>query len=232
MSSSGASSTAPTLDTKHPAVAEPDAATRSTTKQDVPLDFFDKPGTEELSRRLSRTVSNNTTTSTRTQDPTAEDFDYKTHLRHTLRRGEKEGVLHRELGVSFEHLTVTGDGSGLAYAPTLGEILTAPARIVSTIKAGRHPATKTILNDFTGSVRPKEMLLVLGRPGAGCSSLLKVLSNNVESFHPIEGEVSYEGASPAEMKRSHAGDIAYLPEVSLPPHCPSIGPDAPSSFQE
>lgn len=77
----------------------------------------------------------------------------------------------------------------------------------------RHPVRKQILANFTGSVKPKEMLLVLGRPGAGCSSLLKVLSNNVESFTSIEGTISYDGLTPAEMAESHAGDIAYLPEV-------------------
>jgi ATP-binding cassette subfamily G (WHITE) protein 2 (SNQ2) len=59
------------------------------------------------------------------------------------------------------------------------------------------------------------MLLVLGRPGAGCSSLLKVLSNNVESFTSVDGAISYDGLSPNEMASSHSGDIAYLPEVRL-----------------
>ena len=44
---------------------------------------------------------------------------------------------------------------------------------------------------MTGQVKPGEMLLVLGRPGAGCTSLLRVLSNHRESFNHVEGEVYY-----------------------------------------
>lgn len=35
------------------------------------------------------------------------------------------------------------------------------------------------------------MLLVLGRPGSGCTSLLKVLSNHREEFDAVHGDVSY-----------------------------------------
>jgi ABC-type hemin transport system ATPase subunit len=34
---------------------------------------------------------------------------------------------------------------------------------------------KTILNSFDGVVKSGEMLVVLGRPGSGCSTLLKTL---------------------------------------------------------
>jgi len=51
-------------------------------------------------------------------------------------------------------------------------------------------------------------------PGSGCSTLLKVLSNNVEAYKSVEGTRSYDGATPDEMAKHHTGDIAYLPEVS------------------
>lgn len=99
-----------------------DTTDRSTPKSKVDLDFFDKEGSNELSRRLSRTQSSLSTASFHTQDPTGDDFDYKQHLRAVLRRGEKEGIINRELGVSFEGLKVTGAGNGLAYGPSMGEI--------------------------------------------------------------------------------------------------------------
>lgn len=36
-------------------------------------------------------------------------------------------------------------------------------RLPAAIKAARHPTRKNILVDFEGTVKPKEMLLVLGR---------------------------------------------------------------------
>ncbi|KAJ5863488.1 hypothetical protein N7455_007556 [Penicillium solitum] len=49
----------------------------------------------------------------------------------------------------------------------------------------------TILNDMTGQLRPGEMMLVLGRPGEGCSSLLKILSNDRDGFGKVDGSVHY-----------------------------------------
>lgn len=61
--------------------------------------------------------------------------------------------------------------------------------------------------------------LRLDSPGSGCSTLLKVLSNNTEAYKSVEGTISYDGASPKEMAAHHSGDIAYLPEVSYACHC-------------
>lgn len=123
MSSSNESTRANTLDGasthKEPLPHSPD---RSTTQSKVPLNYFDKEGSSDLSRRLSRTQSSLSTASFRTQDPTGDNFEYKQHLRAILRRGEKAGIVNRELGVSFEGLRVTGAGNGLAYGPSMGEI--------------------------------------------------------------------------------------------------------------
>ncbi|OQD76768.1 hypothetical protein PENANT_c118G07329 [Penicillium antarcticum] len=45
--------------------------------------------------------------------------------------------------------------------------------------------TKTIIDNPFGYVKPGEMLLILGRPDAGCTSLLNVLSNN-NGWHIIQ----------------------------------------------
>jgi len=100
----------------------------------------------------------------------------------------------------------------LAYGDTFGSLFTGITRIPQAIKNKRHPMVKNILSNFTGVVQPGEMLLVLGRPGSGCTSLLKTLSNNTSAFRSVEGEIEFEGASADEMRKHHAGDIAYLPE--------------------
>ncbi|KAL3447762.1 ABC-2 type transporter-domain-containing protein [Aspergillus insuetus] len=53
------------------------------------------------------------------------------------------------------------------------------------------PRNWTILGEMTGQVRPGEMMLVLGRPGAGCTSLLKVLANDRDGFDKVNGSVHY-----------------------------------------
>lgn len=45
------------------------------------------------------------------------------------------------------------------------------------------------------------MLLILGRPGAGCTSLLRVLVNHRESFNDVKGQVHYGSMDHVEARR-------------------------------
>ncbi|GAA5839263.1 hypothetical protein JCM11251_006022 [Rhodosporidiobolus azoricus] len=172
------------------------------------VNYFSPDG--ELQRSVSRQQTGNT--SLYTQDPLGDDFDFEKHLKHLLRKADKNGVKMRDLGVTFKNLTVTGQGSGLAHGQSLTGAIMAIPSIPTKIAAARHPKRKVILDNFSGTVRPGEMLLVLGRPGSGCTSFLKTLSNNTGSFKSVEGDISYDGVSPEEMRKHHKGDIAYLPE--------------------
>jgi ABC-type multidrug transport system ATPase subunit len=53
------------------------------------------------------------------------------------------------------------------------------------------------------------MMLVLGRPGAGCSTFLKAIANNRESFAEVSGEVSYGGIPAAKQKKMYRGEVNY-----------------------
>lgn len=44
-------------------------------------------------------------------------------------------------------------------------------------------------------------MLVLGRPGAGCTSLLRALANDRASFKEVHGETWYAGMSHDEAKK-------------------------------
>jgi ABC-type multidrug transport system ATPase subunit len=71
------------------------------------------------------------------------------------------------------------------------------------------------LNDFTGCVKPGEMLLVLGRPGAGCSTFLKVIGNQRAGFEDVSGDVTYGGADSKTMAKDFRGEVLYNPEDDL-----------------
>ncbi|KAK5295317.1 ATP-binding cassette transporter snq2, partial [Cryomyces antarcticus] len=66
--------------------------------------------------------------------------------------------------------------------------------------------------DFTGVVRDGEMMLVLGRPGSGCSTFLKAVSNNREGYAEVTGEVSYGGIPAVKQKKMYRGEVNYNPE--------------------
>ncbi|PFH49073.1 hypothetical protein AMATHDRAFT_148472 [Amanita thiersii Skay4041] len=134
-------------------------------------------------------------------------------------RREKASIKARQLGVMFRNLRVVGLGSMASYIPTFGSMFN-PAAMLESIQSLRHPPLRDILSGFEGVVRPSEMLLVLGRPGSGCTTFLKALSNRRSEYHSIEGEVHYDSLSPAEIHSHYRGDVQYCPEDDV--HFPTL----------
>jgi ABC-type multidrug transport system ATPase subunit len=64
------------------------------------------------------------------------------------------------------------------------------------------------------------MLLVLGRPGAGCTSFLKVISNMRDSYTHIGGDVSYGGIDPKAFANRYQGQVCYNEEEDQ--HYPTL----------
>ena len=137
------------------------------------------------------------------------------------RQEQSEDEKTKHTGLVFKNITVKGMGLGAALQGTLGDpFLALPRLFKSFFRRGFNAATgkppvRTILNDFTGSIRPGEMLLVLGRPGSGCSTFLKVLANQRFGFESISGDVSYGGTDAKVMGKDYRGEIVYNPEDDL-----------------
>ena len=53
------------------------------------------------------------------------------------------------------------------------------------------------------------MLLVIGRPGSGCTTFLKTLANMREEYKEISGQITYGGRSAREMAKDDAAEIAF-----------------------
>ncbi|KAJ3074987.1 hypothetical protein HDU98_009548, partial [Podochytrium sp. JEL0797] len=62
---------------------------------------------------------------------------------------------------------------------------------------------KIILNGFSGVMKSSELVLVIGRPGSGCSSLLRTLANQTRSFKEIKGEIKFAGFSSQEVQKMY-----------------------------
>ncbi|KAL4869910.1 hypothetical protein BDV12DRAFT_184861 [Aspergillus spectabilis] len=98
------------------------------------------------------------------------------------------GLKRQELGVTWSDLTVEVPSVDTA----LNHNAVSQFNLHHHLQAVRHkPPPRTILDNSYGCVRPGEMLLVLGRPGAGCSTLLKLLSNRRQGFPNIKGDVNF-----------------------------------------
>ena len=79
---------------------------------------------------------------------------------------------------------------------------------------GKAPV-RELISGFNGCIRPGELLLVLGRPGSGCSTFLKALCNQRSGFEAVEGNVTYGGTSAEEMAKRFRGEVIYNPEDAV-----------------
>lgn len=99
----------------------------------------------------------------------------------------------RVAGVSYRNLNVHGFGTPTDYQKTFGNYPLAIASMFNKL-TGRRKTKIQILRDFDGLVKSGEMLVVLGRPGSGCSTLLKTIAGETHGFFvDHESEINYQG---------------------------------------
>ncbi|KAL2822815.1 ABC-2 type transporter-domain-containing protein [Aspergillus cavernicola] len=121
------------------------------------------------------------------------------------------GFRRRELGVSWEKLTVRAISAEAAINENALSQFN-PIRQISRLQ--RKPPLKTILDQSHGCVKPGEMLLVLGRPGSGCTTLLKMLANRRRGYQEIHGKVFYGSMSHKEAEK-YQGQIIMNSEEEI-----------------
>lgn len=56
------------------------------------------------------------------------------------------------------------------------------------------------------------MCLVLGCPGAGCTTFLKAIANERHEYARVAGDVRYAGIDAAEMAKIYKGEVVYNQE--------------------
>ena len=127
----------------------------------------------------------------------------------------------RRAGVVFRDLTVRGKAHAVIEQRTSGHLILNPLRALRRWAArGRSPRPApqqqpTLLDGIDGCIRPGEMLLVLGRPGAGCSTFLRVLGNERDGYANISGSLKYGGVDAASVGRHDSSTVTYNPEEDL-----------------
>lgn len=148
------------------------------------------------------------------------DFDAAAILSTFVRASEEQGIHLRKSGVIAEDISAKGVDSRFSEGETFGDILMLPKTIFRGIQASRQKKLRNIIQDVNLLARPGEMILVLGRPGAGCSSLLKTVSGEIDQFSEVTGQVSYDGITQKEMMKRYKPDVIYNGEMDV--HFPHL----------
>ncbi|RGP58675.1 brefeldin a resistance, partial [Fusarium longipes] len=178
---------------------------------------------EDLFRVLSRRKTNASTPAEKEDE--REDNEELERLMSRIfgqkRQQQSEEEKTRHSGVVFRGLTVRGVGLGSSLQPTVGDFFMGlPRKLAKLFTQGpkaaiAKPPVRELISNFDGCVRPGELLLVLGRPGAGCSTFLKTFCNQRAGFESVEGDVTYGGTDSATMAKDFRGEIIYNPEDDL-----------------
>lgn len=146
-------------------------------------------------------------------DPESPKFDLYKWIRFTMRAIDQDDIKIARAGVTMKDVTVRGTGSALNLQKNVGSVLMAPMRLGEMINFGSKPS-KTIIRNFDILMKSGEMLIVLGRPGSGCSTLCKTMTGEMHGLQVDEqSTVHYNGITQQQMMKEFKGEVVYNQEV-------------------
>ncbi|QIX01730.1 hypothetical protein AMS68_007247 [Peltaster fructicola] len=150
-----------------------------------------------------------------------EPFNLEDTLRGNKVLEEESGIKDKRIGVIWDNLTVKGFGGDKIFQPTFPDsFLGFWHPLLNLLHLTPRPREVEILKDFKGVAKPGEMVLVLGKPGAGCTTFLKVIANQRFGYTTINGDVRYGPFSSEEFEQRYRGEAVYCQEDDI--HHPTL----------
>ncbi|TMW67913.1 hypothetical protein Poli38472_007585 [Pythium oligandrum] len=130
-----------------------------------------------------------------------------------------------QMEVRFRDISVSADvvmASSKSTTNELPTIANSVRKSVGGIFAKKHKITKNILKNVSGVFKPGTMTLVLGQPGSGKSSLMKILSGRfpMSGHVQLSGDVTYNGATTDEMRKRLPQFVSYVTQRDT--HFPTL----------
>jgi ATP-binding cassette, subfamily G (WHITE), member 2, PDR len=143
-------------------------------------------------------------------DPSHTSFNFMLWIRKFLQLMEGENVKLRRSGFTFRNLNINGKGASLVLQKNVGSLFMQPFRLRETFS---HPPEKQILRNFNGHVNDGELLIVLGRPGSGCSTFLKSICGELQGLDMSEdSRITYSGIPQDLFQKEFKGEAVYNQE--------------------
>ncbi len=134
-------------------------------------------------------------------NPSSANFKARSWAKAVAALVTGEGRDFRTTGVCFQNLNVFGFGAGTDYQKSVANVWFEAAGLASRLFGGGRRRID-ILRQFDGIVRPGEMLVVLGPPGAGCSTLLKTIAGETNGIYvDDQSYFNYQGAPAPRPRR-------------------------------
>lgn len=128
-------------------------------------------------------------------DPNGPSFSARKWAQSILKLNlQEERRPGRTAGVAFRNLNVTGHDTSASYQKTVLTVFGSCFDILCSLFRPQNSSGVRILQEFDGLVRAGEMLVVLGPPGSGCSTLLKSLTGEIHGLDiDANSQINYQG---------------------------------------
>lgn len=128
-------------------------------------------------------------------NPSSPNFSAHEWAKAIVHLTRQEGSGSRSAGVCFQNLNVYGFGEASDYQKDVANVWMSMASHAKNTIFKNHQRID-ILRQFDGVVHTGEMLVVLGPPGAGCSTTLKTIAGETNGLYIDEGSYfNYQGKS-------------------------------------
>lgn len=167
-------------------------------------------------------------------DPRSDNFSSVRWVQNMAQVCENDPDFYKpfSLGCVWKDLSASGDSADISYQGTFSNMPMKVCKLVWRCMSRRvfcreknknkeDSSTFQILKPMDGCIDPGELLVVLGRPGAGCTTLLKSISVNTHGFKlSPDTKISYNGFSNKEIKNHYRGEVVYNAESDI--HIPHL----------
>ncbi|PSR88503.1 ABC transporter [Coniella lustricola] len=137
------------------------------------------------------------------------------------RSAGRQKTTQSSMSLAFGQLSVHALGRQTDYQRTVSNFPLASAKRAANWMKGRSRFRIDILQGLEGVVSSGEMLLVLGNPGSGCTTMLKALAGVTYDFdvNP-ESMLNYQGLSSKQLTSEFRGKVTYQAEADI--HFPTL----------
>ncbi|OJJ38758.1 hypothetical protein ASPWEDRAFT_48910 [Aspergillus wentii DTO 134E9] len=127
------------------------------------------------------------------------------------RNGEKTNS--QASRIVMDHVTVEGSGTGALPAPSVLSASKSLFGVLEPVQERLHkPSSRPILRDFSAAIQPGEMVLVIGKPGSGCTTFLKTLAGMWEEYKDVQGDLTLGGVSMKDVIDKDPQDVVFCSE--------------------
>ncbi|RLN20121.1 hypothetical protein BBJ28_00026789, partial [Nothophytophthora sp. Chile5] len=130
-----------------------------------------------------------------------------------------------QMEVRFNNLSISATVFASSHSDAKSQLPTlynSVKKSLAKFNSNKYSAEKVILKNASGVFKPGTITLLLGQPGSGKSSLMKVLSGRfpLEKNVTVEGDITYNGQMQKEIMKRLPQFVAYVTQRDK--HLPAL----------